>query len=146
VLCLFVGVPQSREARGPKTLTPISLHGKVTGSRSLAVADVPRRPFSKPKLSQNFAPPQQSLDGSSQAGPEFNLAGDGPLRYLRRETSIENKGIGKLDWLAHRSKVAKCYSFHKSKDAFRGNPDALRNQLAFRRWARAERLRLERLF
>jgi len=65
--------------------------------------------------SQNFAPPQQSLDGSSQAGPEFNLAGDGPLRYLRSETCIENEGIRKLDWLAHRVRVAKCYSFRKSR-------------------------------
>ena len=60
--------------------------------------------------SQNFAPPQQSLDRSSQAGPEFNLAGDGPLRYLRSETCIQNEGIRKLDWLAHKSKVAKRYS------------------------------------
>jgi hypothetical protein len=59
--------------------------------------------------SHNFAPPQQSLDGSSQAGPEFDLAGDGPLRYLCGETCIQNEGIRKLDWLAHKSKVAKRY-------------------------------------
>ena len=59
--------------------------------------------------SQNFAPPQQSLDGSSQAGPEFDLPGDGPLGNLRRKASIKNEGIGKLDRLAHKSKVAKRY-------------------------------------
>src|SRR5262245_41624421 len=59
--------------------------------------------------SQNLAPPQQPLDCSSQAGPEFNLSRDGPLGHLRGQSSIENEGIRKLDGLAHASKVAKRY-------------------------------------
>jgi hypothetical protein len=54
--------------------------------------------------SQNLAAPQEPLDCSSQAGPEFNLSRDRPLGRLRSESSIEDEGIGKFDGLAHGSK------------------------------------------
>jgi hypothetical protein len=54
--------------------------------------------------SQNLAPPEQPLDRAPQAGPEFNLSRDGPLGYLRRDSSIKDERIGKLNGLAHVSK------------------------------------------
>ena len=51
--------------------------------------------------SQNLAPPQQPIDCASQARPEFNLSGDGPLAHLGGDSSIKDEGIRKLDRLAH---------------------------------------------
>src|SRR4051794_26870159 len=60
--------------------------------------------------SHQLAGTEEGFDGTPKAGPEFNLPGDRPFGMLAGESCVEDKGIGKLDRLAHALKVAKCYS------------------------------------
>ena len=56
--------------------------------------------------SQHLVPAQKRLHCPAQAGPKLDLTSDRSLRQFRSQTGVENEGIGKLNRLAHRQKVA----------------------------------------
>ena len=65
---------------------------------------------------QHLSSLQQGFDGSAQPRPELNLAGERTLEHFTCQASVENQGIGKLDWLTHPVMVAQCYQ--KSTDDY----------------------------
>jgi hypothetical protein len=58
---------------------------------------------------QHLVATQEGLEGAPQPGPEFNLAGDGPLGRLTHQAGIQHQRIGDFDRLTHSQSVAKCY-------------------------------------
>ena len=62
---------------------------------------------------------QQRLNRTAKLRPEFNLAGDGAIRDLRSQSRVEYQFVGKLDWLTHKSMVAKCYRVSKRGNVVR---------------------------
>jgi len=76
-----------------------------------------RTSLARPLESQRLFPLQERLDGSTQLRPELNLSRDGAFRHLGRELGIENKFIGKRDWLAHSARVAGGYLSCKVAEA-----------------------------